>query len=52
MRSELISHLDCRFRRGACDAHAEEECGDSSSRVFRSIPTSRLGFLELEVTKA
>ena len=29
VRSKLIAHLDCRFRRGACDAHAEEECGDS-----------------------
>ena len=26
VRSELVAHLDCQFRRGACDAHAEEEC--------------------------
>ena len=25
MRSELIAHLDCQFRRGPSDAHAEEE---------------------------
>ena len=29
VRSELIAHLDCRFRRKAFDAHAEEECGDT-----------------------
>ena len=29
VRSELISHLDCQFRRKAFVAHAEEECGDT-----------------------
>ena len=29
VRPELIAHLDCRFRRKAFDAHAEEECGDT-----------------------
>ena len=27
VRSELIAHLDCRVRRTAWVAHAEEECG-------------------------
>ena len=30
---ELIAHLDCRVRRRAHGAHAEEECGDS--RIWR-----------------
>ena len=29
VRSELIAHIHCRFRRKAFNAHVEEECGDT-----------------------
>ena len=40
VRSELIAHLDCRFRRIAFDAHAEEECGDSRADECNCLVTT------------
>ena len=41
MRWELIAHLDCRFRRKACDAHAEEECGDTRAGECNCLVMTR-----------
>ena len=40
VRSELIAHLDCRFRRKAFDAHAEEECGDTRAGECNCLVTT------------
>ena len=40
MRSELIALLDCRFRRKACDAPAEEECGDTRAGECNCLVTT------------
>ena len=41
MRLELIALLDCRFRRKACDAHAEEECGDTRAGECNCLVMTR-----------
>ena len=40
MRSEFIAHLDCRFRRKAFDAHAEEVCGDTRAGECHCLVTT------------
>ena len=40
MRSELIAHLDCRFRRKAFDAHAEEEWKDTRAGECNCLMTT------------
>ena len=40
MRSELIAHLDCRFRRKAFGAHAEEERGDTRAGECNCLVTT------------
>ena len=40
VRSELIAHLDCRFRRKAFDAHAEEECEDTRAGACNCLVTT------------
>ena len=40
VRSELIAHFDCRFRRKAFDAHAEEECGDTRANECNCLVTT------------
>ena len=40
VRSELFAHLECRFRRKALDAHAEEECGDARAGECNCLVTT------------